>query len=83
MHAFCLLSMPLSHSPISLSLSLRPHTNTQARHSYTSSDIVFDHSFEACMEVAADGQAHLRWDLFHKTKESPFNTAQIIGGAHS
>ena len=29
------------------------------------------------------GQARLDWDLFNKTKESPFNTAQIIGGAHS
>ena len=83
MHARLLLALYASLTLTHLSLSLRPHTNTQARHSYTSSDIVFDHSFEACMEVAADGQAHLRWDLFHKTKESPFNTAQIIGGAHS
>ena len=35
------------------------------------------------MKVAGDGQAKLDWDLFHETKESPFNTAQIIGGAHS
>ena len=55
----------------------------QARHSYTAEDIVFDHSFLPCMTAAPDGQARLDWDLFHKTKESPFNTAQIIGGAHS
>ena len=32
MHAFCLLSMPLSHSPISLSLSDRTHTHRRATH---------------------------------------------------
>ena len=49
----------------------------------TAEDIVFDHSFQPCMKVHDDGQARLDWDLFHKTKESPFNTAQIVGGAHS
>ena len=65
--------------------AIDPHSSNtfQARHSYTADDIVFDHSFEPVMKVASDGQAKLDWDLFHKTKESPFNTAQIIGGAHS
>jgi len=65
--------------------AIDPHSSNtfQARHSYTAEDILFDHSFEASMQIAADGQAQLNWDLFHKTKESPFNTAQIVGGAHS
>ena len=65
--------------------AIDPHSSNpfQARHSYCAEDIVFDHSFEPCMRVASDGQARLDWDLFNKTKESPFNTAQIIGGAHS
>ena len=35
------------------------------------------------MQVDTDGQAKLDWDVFRQTKESAFNTAQIIGGAHS
>ena len=65
--------------------AIDPHSSNtfQARHSYTADDIEYDRAFETCMTVGSDGQARLDWQLFHKTKEVPFNAAQIIGGSHS
>ena len=65
--------------------AIDPHSSNtfQARHSYTAADIEFDHSFMPCMSVASDGQALLNWESFHKLKEAPFNTTNIIGGAHA
>ena len=65
--------------------AIDPHSSNtfQARHSYTADDIEYDRAFETCMNVAPDGRARLDWDLFHTTKQVPFNAAQIIGGSHS
>lgn len=65
--------------------AIDPHSSNtfQARHSYTSEDITFDQSFEACMSVEEDGMARLDWEKFHQMKDTPFNTSHIIGGSHS
>jgi hypothetical protein len=79
---------PHVHTCMPPVLDARPLAHTHARRAhhcvdlvrrrvyrYTAEDILFDHSFEASMQVAADGQAQLNWDLFHKTKASPFKCA--------
>ena len=74
---------PFSHHHRSPTAVVRPRAITQARHSYSGEDIVFDQSFVACMSVAGDGMAQLNWDNFHKMKDCPFNASQIIGSSHS
>jgi hypothetical protein len=83
-------SAPVARFPrrqvIAVVEAIDPQTgNTfQARHSYSGDDVVFDMSFESCMQVASDGMAHLDWNKFHEMKDCPFNTSQIIGcGSHS
>ncbi|KAK3235953.1 hypothetical protein CYMTET_53878 [Cymbomonas tetramitiformis] len=51
-----------------------PHSSCtfQARHSYTDSDVVFDHMFKECMSLGADGNAELDLSEFHLLIPAPF-----------
>jgi hypothetical protein len=55
----------------------------QARHSYMSSDIVFDAGFAPTMSVAEDGKPFLDWRNFHQCVDVPFNTKQMVCSSHS